>query len=203
MKHSWSPSLNLSLREDGSKISFATLPLMNRHSHPTSYWKRRTPLHHWPPWHPHHRPSQLHYERLVSPSHRSCQHCELNRYHVNRAESVDPIKLWFNDNVDHLWIDKQTHWNKSLPKSARMRSTKSVPIGCLWKRIGLVLNGKNQKGWSWIWSKADSWNMRFELSCPSVVQRSVNCTRLCKMVLTRFTSVVHCAFLLMHFMITT
>ncbi len=43
----------------------------------------------------------------------------------------------------------------------------------------------------------------FGLSCLSAVQRLVDCTRFCKMVLTCFTPVVHRAFLFMHFMITT
>jgi hypothetical protein len=67
----------------------------------------------------------------------------------------------------------------------------------------VVSNDNSQKGSSWIWSKADFWNLRFGLSCLSAVQRLVDCTRFCKMVLTRFTPVVHRVFLLMHFMITT
>ncbi len=203
LKHSWSPSLNLSLREDENIISFAILPLMNWHLHQTNCWRCKTPLHHRPWWCPHHQPPWLHYQRPPSPSHRSCQHCKPNMYHIDRVESVVPIRLWFSGNVDHRWIGRQTHWNRSLPKSARMWLTKSVLTGCLWKRIGLMPNGSNQKGSSWIWSRADSWNVRFKPSCSSAIERSVNCARFCKMVLTRFTPTVHRAFLFMHFMIMT
>ncbi len=203
LKHSWSPSLNFFLHEDGSKISFATLPLMNRHPNQTSYWKRKTPLHHWPPWCLHHRPPWLHYQRPPSPSHRNCQHCEPSKYHIDRVELGVPMRLWFYSNIDHRWIDRQTHWNGSLPKLAKMWSTKSVSIGHLWKWIALVSNSNNQKGSSWIWSRADSRNVRFESSYPSAVQRSVDYARFYKMVSTRFTPAIDHVFLLMHFMITT
>jgi hypothetical protein len=119
------------------------------------------------------------------------------------VESVVPIRPWFSGNVDHRRIDMQTHWNGSLPKSAKMRLTKFVPIGRLWKRIGQVLNGNSKKGSSWIWSKMDSRNVRFGSSCPSAIQRSVDCIRFCKMVSTCFRSIIHRAFMLMHFMIMT
>jgi hypothetical protein len=81
----------------------------------------------------------------------SCQNCESNKYHVNWAESVVPIESWFNGNVNHRQISSmQTHWNESLPKLAKMRSTKSVLIGRPRKQIELVLNGSSQKGSSWI-----------------------------------------------------
>ncbi len=176
---------------------------MNRHLHQTSCWRHKTPLHHRPRWHPHHQPPRLHYQHPPSPLHRSFQHCELSRYHINRVESVVLVRPWFNSNVDQWWIGRQMHWNESLPQSAKMLSTKSMPIGRLWKWIGLVLNGSSQKGSSWIWSRADFWNVRFGSSCSSTIERSINCARFCKMVSTRFTPAVHCAFLLMHFMITT
>jgi hypothetical protein len=78
-----------------------------------------------------------------------------------------------------------------------------VPIGRLWKWIGLVLNGSSQKGSSWIWSRADFRNVRLGPSCLSVVQRSVDCARFYKMASTHFTPTVHRAFLCMHFMIMT
>jgi len=124
-------------------------------------------------------------------------------YHVDWVKSGVPIRLWFGGNVDRRRIGKQTHWNKSLPKSTRMGLTKSMPIGRQWKQIGLVPNDSSQKGSSWIWSKVDFWNLRFGLSCLSAVQRLVDCTRFCKIVLTHFTPAVHRAFLFMHFMITT
>jgi len=84
-----------------------------------------------------------------------------------------------------------------------MWSTNFVPIRRLWKWIELVSNSSNQKGSSRIWFRADSWNVRFGPSYLSVVQRSVNCARFCKMVSTCFTLAIHHAFLLMHFMIVT
>jgi hypothetical protein len=124
-------------------------------------------------------------------------------YHIDRAGLVLPIIPWFCNNVNDRWIDRKTHWNGSLPKSAKMRSTEFVSIGRLWKQIELVPNGSSQKGSSWIWSRVDSRNVRFESSFPSAIQRSVDCARFYKMVSTHFTPVVDHVFLLMHFMIMT